>query len=98
MTEGGGKVAPVTGGGRRIGAAISRAFAKAGYTVVLTHRGSSREGRSPAARIGWAAVTLDLSRPSTFGRFGDRPGRGIGSPEGVARADLRFARAGKYNA
>ena len=52
----------------------------------------------PAAWIGGAAVTLDLARPSAFGRFGDRPGRGIGSPEGVARAVLRFARAGKYNA
>ncbi|HEU4949856.1 MAG TPA: hypothetical protein VFT11_03750 [Candidatus Deferrimicrobiaceae bacterium] len=52
MTEDGGKVAPVAGSGRRIGAAISGAFAKAGYTVVLTYRGFSRESRSPAARIG----------------------------------------------
>jgi len=82
MTEGGGKVAPVTGRGRRIGAAIPRAFAKAGHTVVLTYRGSSREGRSPAARIGEAAVTLDLPRRrrsdgSGIGRVGGRiAGRG----------------------
>jgi hypothetical protein len=37
-------------------------------------------------------------RRSPAARIGDRPGRGIGSPEGVARAVLRFARAGKYNA
>jgi pteridine reductase len=90
MTEGGGKVALVTGGSRRIGAAISRALAKAGYTVVLTYRGSSRGGRSLAARIGGAAVSLDLSRPSTFGRFGDRLERGYG------RLDLLVHNAGVF--
>ncbi|OYV74621.1 MAG: hypothetical protein B7Z74_01960 [Deltaproteobacteria bacterium 21-66-5] len=78
MTEGGRKVALVTGGSRRIGAAISRALAKAGYEVVLTCRSSSREGRALAAEIGGSAVPLDLSRPSTFGRFADRLGRKFG--------------------
>lgn len=90
MTEGEGKVALVTGGSRRIGAAISRALAKAGYTVVLTYRGSSREGRSLAARIGGGAVSLDLSRPSTFGRFGDRLERRYG------RLDLLVHNAGVF--
>ena len=78
MAEGGRKVALVTGGSRRIGAAISRALAKAGYEVVLTYRASAREGKSLAARIGGSAVPLDLSRPSTFGRFADRLGRKFG--------------------
>jgi len=73
-----GKVALVTGGSRRIGATISRTLAKAGYEVVLTYRASGAEGKALAARIGGSAVPLDLSRPSTFGRFADRLGRKFG--------------------
>ncbi|OGP19196.1 MAG: hypothetical protein A2Z26_05940 [Deltaproteobacteria bacterium RBG_16_66_15] len=90
MPEARGKVALVTGGSRRIGAAISRALAKAGYTVVLTYRTSSREGRSLAARIGGSAVPLDLSRPSTFDRFAARMGRESG------RLDLLVHNAGVF--
>jgi pteridine reductase len=73
-----GKVALVTGGSRRIGAAISRALAKAGYFVVLTYRSSSAAGRALAAEIRGSAVPLDLTRPSTFGPFADRLGRTFG--------------------
>jgi pteridine reductase len=78
MTDDREKVALVTGGSRRIGAAISRALAKAGYEVVLTYLASAREGKALAARIGGSAVSLDLSRPSTFGRFADRLVRKFG--------------------
>jgi pteridine reductase len=78
MTGARGKVALVTGGSRRIGAAISRALAKAGYEVVLTYRASAREGKSLAALLCGSAIPLDLSRPSTFGRFADRLGRKFG--------------------
>ena len=78
MTGTRGKVALVTGGSRRIGAEISRALAKAGYEVVLTYRASAQEGKALAARIGGSAVPLDLSRPSTFGRFVNRLGRTFG--------------------
>ena len=78
MPGAGGKVALVTGGSRRIGATISRVLAKAGYEVVLTYRASGAEGKALAARIGGCAVPLDLSRPSTFGRFADRLGRKFG--------------------
>ena len=78
MPGGGVKVALVTGGSRRIGATISRTLAKAGYEVVLTYRASGAEGKALAARIGGSAVPLDLSRPSTFGRFADRLGRKFG--------------------
>jgi len=78
MSRARGKVALVTGGSRRIGAAISRALAKAGYEVVLTYRASAREGKSLAAKIGGSAVPLDLGRPSTFGRFAARLDRKFG--------------------
>ncbi len=78
MAGAGRKVALVTGGSRRIGATISRALAKAGYEVILTYRASAAEGKALAARIGGSAVPLDLSRPSTFGRFADRLGRKFG--------------------
>ena len=90
MPEARGKVALVTGGSRRIGAAISRALAESGYTVVLTYRTSSREGKSLAARIGGSAVPLDLSRPSTFGGFAARMGREPG------RLDLLVHNAGVF--
>jgi pteridine reductase len=72
------KVALVTGGSRRIGAAISCALSRAGYEVVLTYRTSAPEGKALAARIGGSAVPLDLSRGSAFGRFADRLGRQFG--------------------
>jgi len=85
-----GKVALVTGGSRRIGAAISRALAKDGYTVVLTYRASSLEAGSLAARIGGRAVPLDLSRPSAFAQLADRLGRECG------RLDLLVHNAGLF--
>ncbi len=92
MTGGGGKVALVTGGGRRIGAAISRALANAGYEVVLTYRASAREGKALSARIGGTAVPLDLSRPSTFGRFAARLDRKHGRLDLVVHNAAVFPR------
>jgi pteridine reductase len=72
MTSGGGKVALVTGGGRRIGAAVSRALGKAGYDVVLTYRSSRREASDVAREVGGTALPLDLLRPASFPRFAER--------------------------
>jgi pteridine reductase len=72
MTSGGGKVALVTGGGRRIGAAVSRALGKAGYVVVLTYRSSRGEAAAIAREVGGAALPLDLSRPASFRRLAGR--------------------------
>jgi pteridine reductase len=72
MTSGGGKVALVTGGGRRIGAAVSRALGTAGYEVVLTYRASRREAAAVAREVGGTALPLDLSRPASFPPFADR--------------------------
>jgi pteridine reductase len=66
------RVALVTGGGRRIGAAISAALGRAGYVVVPTYRSSRSEARALAAGLGGKAMRLDLSRPSTFARFAAR--------------------------
>lgn len=87
-----GKVALVTGGSRRIGATISRALAKAGYSVVLTYRSSSAAGRALAVDIGGSAVPLDLSRPSTFGPFADRLGRMFGRLDLVVHNAAVFPR------
>jgi pteridine reductase len=72
MTSLGGKVALVTGGGRRIGAAVSRALGKAGYSVVLTYRSSRREAADVAREVGGIALPLDLSRPASFRGFAGR--------------------------
>ncbi len=72
MTADGGKVALVTGGGRRIGAAISRALARGGYTVLPTYLSSRREAAALAAELGGTALRLDLSRPETFGKIAGR--------------------------
>lgn len=69
MSRSGGKVALVTGGGRRIGAAISRRLAREGFTVALTYRASREEASSLAREIGGRAFPLDLLRPSGIPRL-----------------------------
>lgn len=66
---GGPPVAVVTGGGRRIGAAICRRLSRAGYLVVPTYLGSGREARALARETGGVALPLDLRRPAAFPRF-----------------------------
>jgi pteridine reductase len=63
------RVALVTGGGRRIGAAIARALSRGGFSVVLTYRESAAEAKLLASEIGGAATSLDLARPGGFSRF-----------------------------
>ena len=63
------RAALVTGGGRRIGRALSLALAQEGYAVAIHHRGSKNEAEALAAEIiraGGRAVTLaaDLSDES----------------------------------
>ncbi|MBI5575985.1 MAG: SDR family oxidoreductase [Deltaproteobacteria bacterium] len=69
MIRDGRKVALVTGGGRRIGAAISLKLSRAGYFVVLTYLSGRREAVSLAKEIGGKARPLDLARPETFTRL-----------------------------
>ncbi len=70
MSLPGGKVALVTGGARRIGAAVSGRLAREGFTVVLTYRASRSQARSLAREIGGKAVPLDLLRPGGISRLG----------------------------
>ncbi len=69
MSRHGGKVALVTGGARRIGAAISRRLARGGFTVALTYRASRREAISLAREIDGRAYPLDLLRPAAVPRL-----------------------------
>ncbi|MGZ8429734.1 MAG: SDR family NAD(P)-dependent oxidoreductase [Candidatus Deferrimicrobiaceae bacterium] len=69
MSAGTGRVALVTGGARRIGAAISRALARDRFTVALTYRASRAEARSLAREIGGRAFPLDLLHPQRFFRL-----------------------------
>jgi len=69
MTLPGGRVALVTGGARRIGAAISRRLSREGFLVVLTYRRSRGEACALAREIGGRACFLDLLRPGGFARL-----------------------------
>ncbi|MCL1925722.1 MAG: SDR family oxidoreductase [Syntrophorhabdaceae bacterium] len=66
------KVALVTGGGQRIGAAICAALGEAGYIVVPTWLSSRREAEALASEWGGKSFRLNLSRPETFRRFAGR--------------------------
>lgn len=71
-------VALVTGGGRRIGAAIARALSAAGFTVVVTWRRSRRPAESLARAIGGRAWRLDLEDAGAFGAVAARLERELG--------------------
>lgn len=78
MSPAGGQVALVTGGGRRIGAAISRALARGGFTVGITWRASRSEADSLAREIGGRPFALDLARPGKIREFAKRVERTMG--------------------
>ncbi len=61
--------AVVTGGARRIGAAIARRLARDGYSVVVTYRESRTEAEALASEIGGATCPLDLGAPGGFSRL-----------------------------
>jgi len=73
VTPGGARSAPrvavVTGGARRIGAAIARRLARDGFSVVVTYRESRDEADALAAEIGGAACPLDLEAPRSPSRL-----------------------------
>lgn len=78
MSPSGGQVALVTGGARRIGAAISRELARRGFTVGITWRASRADAISLAREIGGRAFALDLARPGSIRGFAERVARTLG--------------------
>lgn len=62
-------MALVTGGGRRIGAAISRSLSRAGYFVLIIYRSGRAEANALAESIGGRALHLDVARPERFSRL-----------------------------
>ncbi len=63
------RAALVTGGARRIGAAIARRLAGAGYSVVVTYRDARAEAEALAEAIGGRACFLDLDAPRGVSRL-----------------------------
>jgi NAD(P)-dependent dehydrogenase (short-subunit alcohol dehydrogenase family) len=72
----------ITGGARRLGAAMARAIAAAGYTVVIHANTSVKEAEALAAELGGHAVSADLSDPSAPAKLID---------EAIAMAGPLFA-------
>jgi NAD(P)-dependent dehydrogenase (short-subunit alcohol dehydrogenase family) len=77
------RAALVTGGGRRIGRALSLALAQEGYAVAIHHRGSKNEAEALAVEIiraGGRAVTLaaDLSDESAVAELLPRATAALG--------------------
>jgi NAD(P)-dependent dehydrogenase (short-subunit alcohol dehydrogenase family) len=58
-----GRCAIVTGGARRIGAAIARALAEDGWPVLIHYNQSRREAEALAAELGAETVQADLADP-----------------------------------
>ena len=56
-----GRTALVTGGGKGIGAAISRALAGMGARVIVNYRGDAAAAEATAAEVGGEAVQCDVS-------------------------------------
>jgi NAD(P)-dependent dehydrogenase (short-subunit alcohol dehydrogenase family) len=63
------RVALVTGGGRRIGAAVCRGLARAGYDVVLTYRSSKAAAAALAVELKGLSLRLDFERGGDIPRL-----------------------------
>lgn len=63
------RTAIVTGGARRIGAAISRALAADGWHVLIHYHSSDGPARALAAELGGAIVGADLADPDAPARI-----------------------------
>lgn len=63
------RTAIVTGGAKRIGAAMARALAADGWTVLIHYRSSAAEAAALAAELGGATVQADMAAPDCGARI-----------------------------
>ena len=82
----------VTGGARRLGAAIARAVAAAGARVVIHYGTSADAARALADELGGAAVAGDLSDPAAADDVMARARAAAGAPiAGLVNSASQFA-------
>ncbi len=70
----------VTGGAKRVGAAIARRLARGGWKVVIHHRDSAMEADALAAEIGALTLTADLADPEAAEALPARAAEMLGAP------------------
>jgi pteridine reductase len=93
-----GKIALVTGGGVRVGRAISFSLAAAGADVAIHYRSSRTEAESAAEQIGASGrrakvIEGDLSRPDDCRRVVLEAIAGLGSLDFLVHSAANFLRA-----
>lgn len=82
----------VTGGARRIGAAIVRHLVAAGHAVAVHHHDSHDEAEALAAELGVALVTADLADPAETRGLVQAAAEALGGPvEGLVNNASLFA-------
>jgi NAD(P)-dependent dehydrogenase (short-subunit alcohol dehydrogenase family) len=70
----------VTGGAKRLGAAMARACTAAGWRVVIHYATSGHEAEALAREIGGATVSGDLAEVAAAGELFDRAVQAAGGP------------------
>src|SRR5436190_8567847 len=87
-----GRTVLVTGGARRVGAAIARRLARGGARLAIHYHGSDAAARNLAAEIGGGAMAFgaDLSYADGPGELLDACARGGMSPDAVVHAAASF--------
>jgi NAD(P)-dependent dehydrogenase (short-subunit alcohol dehydrogenase family) len=80
----------ITGGARRLGAAIARAIAGAGYVPVIHANRSADEANALAAELGGYAILADLSDPAAPERLIQEATRKAGPLFGLVNNASRF--------
>lgn len=81
----------VTGGGKRLGAAIAERLAAAGHRVVIHYGRSGDEAAALATRLGGVAVGADLADVEAVGSLVKRARAAAGAPiDGLVNSASRF--------
>jgi len=80
----------ITGGARRLGAAMARAVSAAGYGVVIHAHGSAAEAEKLAGELGGSVVLGDLADPAVPARLIDEAVEKAGPLFGLINNASRF--------